>query len=348
MEKQFNYENGVDGHIRRDFLSRRDFIRTAAIGSAGIAFVSSQAACSAGSLSPRRGLGNIFMDGDKPLLVVAEGGDLRKMLEAGIDALGGINRLVAGKKVVIKPNTVYPHPPPVTTDIQMVLAVAKYIRDGGATSITVCDGNSSGTSKAVKFEALGYPQRLKEAGIRLDAGDATDRMSHAFVSKDTWRSHPTIGVLKTVHEADVVVNLPMIKRHDSARFTCALKNNFGTVYRPLRFVSHSKWESNRDFFDRSIVEFADAVRPELNIVDGRALLTRDGPRLSGRAEVKSGVNKIILCGDMPATDVYCSHLMQEHDDTFSPEMISFQLATAAQLGLGVTNLSNVIIKEIIA
>ena len=154
-----------------------------------------------------------------------------------------------------------------------------------------------------------------------------------------------------MYEADVVVNLPMVKRHDVARFTCALKNHFGSVYFPLRQVAHRALRSGdagKEFFDRSLAEFADSVRCELNIVDGRSLLIRNGPNLSGNAEIKSGVNRIILCGDMLATDVYCSQLMQEHDDTFSPDMISVQLETAEKLGLGVRDLNNVVIKEIVA
>jgi uncharacterized protein (DUF362 family) len=118
----------------------------------------------------------------------------------------------------------------------------------------------------------------------------------------------------------------------------------------MRFVAHRKMgsgESGKNFFDGAIAECADAVRPELNIVDGRSLLTRNGPTLSGGAEVKSGVNRIILCGDMVATDVYCAKLMQEHDDTFSPDMISYQLDTAIKLGLGEGDLDAVVIKEII-
>ncbi|UCD58761.1 MAG: DUF362 domain-containing protein, partial [Candidatus Hydrogenedentota bacterium] len=332
-------------------VSRRDFIRTAAIGAAGAALAGPQLACSAGSHPPRRGLGNVFMEGDKPLLVVVEGTDLRKMLAAGLDAIGGLEKVVAGKSVVLKPNIVSVQPPPVTTDIEMVLAVAEQARTAGANSVTVCDACSSGVSTADKFKGLGYPSRLKEAGVALDAVDFGDRMAHVFVSKENWSSHPTIGVVKTLHEADFIVNLPMIKRHGASRFTCALKNHFGSVYFPLRQVAHRKLrsgDSGKEFFDRALAEFADSVRSELNIVDGRSLLVRGGPNLSGRAEVKSGVNRIILCGDMLATDVYCAQLMQEHDGTFSPDMISVQLETAEKLGLGVGDLKNVAVKEIIA
>jgi uncharacterized protein (DUF362 family) len=239
----------------------------------------------------------------------------------------------------------------VTTDIDLLLSVGAHAQKAGASSVLVCDGNSSGVSKAGKFETLNYPARLKDAKFGLAAVDFGDRLAHVFVEKPQWQAHPTIGVARTLHEAEVIINLPVIKRHGSARFTCALKNHFGSVYGPLRFVAHEKAKAGENgelFFDRALAEFADAVSPELNIIDGRSLLIRGGPTLSGKAEVKSGVNKIILCGDMVAADVYCSKLMEEHDDTYSVEMIKNQLETAEQLGLGVRDLNNVVVKEIVA
>ena len=352
MKKQHDCENqGVD-HGCGTHVSRRSFIRAAAVGAAGAAVAGSQVACSAGSNAPRTGLGNLFMEGDKPLLVVVEGQDMGKMLDAGIKALGGLEKLVSGKGVVLKPNLVASQPPPVTTPIEMVVAVGKRAQKAGAGKIIACDCNASGVAKAMKFEAMQYPSHLEEAGIEMDAVDFADRISHVFVEKPGWTAHPTIGVVKTMHESDVIISLPMVKRHGSARFTCALKNHFGSVYGPLRFVAHKKQESDpekgTEFFDTVLAEFADAVRPELNIVDGRSLLIRNGPTLEGVAEVKNGVNRIVLCGDMVATDVYCAGLMAENDDTFSLDMIALQIEVAEKLGLGTGDLSNVVIKEVIA
>jgi uncharacterized protein (DUF362 family) len=333
-------------------VSRRDFIRTTAMGAAGAAIAGSQLGCSVGSELPRAGLGNMFMEGDRPLLVVVEGDSLSKMLEVGIDAIGGLNRLVSGKKVVLKPNVLNSEPPPITTPVETVISIGKYAQSGGAASITACDANSSASARAVKFEGLGYPEPFKKAGFKMDAVGFDETISHVFVEKSTWRSHPKIGVVKTLHEADVVINIPVVKRHGGARFTCALKNHFGSVYGSLRFVAHGKLnkegDAGKEFFDVALAEFADAVRPELNIVDARTLLTRAGPSMSPNSEVKEGVNRIILCGDMVATDVYCAQLMADNDETFSPDMITTQIETAVKLGLGAGDLKDVVVKEIIA
>jgi len=347
MKKENGGKCGAAGFSTR--CTRRDFIRTTAIGAAGAAMVGPYAACSGAAAAPRTGMGNLFLENGKPLLVVVEGDDLGKMLTAGLDALGGLQNLVAKKKVVLKPNIVAAQPPPVTTDVGLLVAVARQVQQAGALAVTACDGNSSGVSKAGKFDSLGFPSHLTDAGVVLDAVDFGDRLAHVFVEKKQWQAHPKIGVVRTLHEAEVIINLPMLKRHDGARFTCALKNHFGSVYGPLRFVAHNKMKGgNQQFFDQALAEFADAVRPELNVVDARSLLIKGGPSLSGKAQVKAGVNRIILCGDMLATDVYCSRLMQEQDDSYSSEMIEVQLATAEKLGLGVRNLNDVAIKEIIA
>ena len=328
--------------------TRRDFIQRAAMGTAGIALAGPLASCGAQAATPRSGMGNLFKDGDKPLLVVVEGDNLEKMLEAGIDALGGLEKLVSGKKVILKPNVVASQPYPVTTDVDLMLSLGEQLEAAGARAVEACDGNSSGVSKAGKFEALGFPQRLKTAGIGLTAVDFGSRLDHVFVKKSQWLAHPQIGVARTLQEADVIINLPVIKRHDAARFTCALKNHFGSVYGPLRFVAHNKMrdEDGAHYFDRALAEFADAVRPELTIVDARSLLIRGGPSLSGKAEIKEGVNRLIFCGDMLATDVYCSKVMEEHDDSYSIEMIEAQLEAAKQLELGARDLKDVSIKEI--
>lgn len=136
-----------------------------------------------------------------------------------------------------------------------------------------------------------------------------------------------------------------MKRHGSARFTSALKIHFGSVSMADRMVAH-KNERTRGYFDQRLVHFADAVKPQLNIVDARALLARNGPGLGAGAEVVTGVNRLILCGDMVASDAYCARLLARYDPTFSVEMINRQLKHATELGLGTADLDAVKVVEL--
>ena len=147
-----------------------------------------------------------------------------------------------------------------------------------------------------------------------------------------------------IHEAPVIVSLPLVKRHGSARFTCALKIHFGSV--ALGGPAGGAQERGQQgYFDQRLVHFADAAKPQLNVVDARALLARSGPGLSAGAEIVRGVNRIVLCGDMVATDAYCARLLARHDPTFAVEMIDRQLKHAGELGLGTADLDAVKIVE---
>jgi uncharacterized protein (DUF362 family) len=192
---------------------------------------------------------------------------------------------------------------------------------------------------------LGIPDRLKQHGIDIIMRDFLDSDEFRFVRSPKWQIPSPVGVHKLIHDAPVIISLPVVKRHGEARFTCALKMHFGSVSMADRMVVH-KNGARQEYFDERLVHFADTTKPQLTIVDARALLARRGPVLSGGAEVVRGVNRLILSGDMAALDSYCAQLMARHDPTFSPDMITGQLRHAATLGLGSPDLDRVKVVEI--
>jgi hypothetical protein len=68
--------------------------------------------------------------------------------------------------------------------------------------------------------------------------------------------------------------------------------------------------------------------------------------MSSQGIVVHGIDTLIICGDIVATDTYCAELLAQHDSTFTPEMIQTTLDWAAGLGLGENNLGNVDVREI--
>jgi uncharacterized protein (DUF362 family) len=129
--------------------------------------------------------------------------------------------------------------------------------------------------------------------------------------------------------------------------TCALKNNVGIFRGPdassSRAVLHSK---SQDDFLRLVAEWAGLINPELSIVDARTILTRNGPLYDSGVPVTA--NRLVICGDMVATDAYCAQIMEQHDSTFSRSMIELTLERAELRGLGTADLTNVEIIEITA
>jgi uncharacterized protein (DUF362 family) len=286
------------------------------------------------------------------------------MLHGALEALGGLKLLVGGgKDALIKPNFIFPQPYPITTDPEMIFLVARLLSEAGASKLQIFDSPGTyivGTERQTSsFNDI--VRRGQEQGITVTIGDAGRRREYVKTKKAAWRAYPEIMVHKRVHQAPVIVNMPCLKRHHSSFLTCALKNQFGAIYGAQRWDAHIRGEGIRKgmkgadartkapfrdetHFMTALAEFADAVRPELSIVDARAILTKGGPT-SGKGEIKEGVNRIILSGDMVALDTYCSRLMEQHDDTYTTDMIVPYLRVAERLGLGTMDLNKAKIIE---
>jgi uncharacterized protein (DUF362 family) len=305
---------------------------------------------------PRRPSENFFVRNGKPLLIVVEGKDLKKMFEAGLTALPGFEASLKNKKsIALKPNATAAESYPVTTDVVFLRELILKIKQLSKVQITLVDSSSyAGLTAHRVFSKLGYFSLGKEEKIQALSIDPTLGSHFVKVHNPNWKRNPSLLTNKIIQESDFVINLALPKRHHVADFTCALKNNFGCTYDTFRMLAHSKFsekdEKRSDFFDQSLVEFADAVRPELTIVDARSLLIKSGPTYHpAKSEIKEGVNRFILSGDMVAVDSYCAGLMEKYDETFLKEKrVEKQLAYGQSLGLGIKNLNQVEIIEIAA
>ena len=295
---------------------------------------------------------NPFTAAGKPLLVVVEGEDLHAMMRAGIEALGGLEPLAKlGSEALFRGNYVMSQPYPVTTAPEFVLAVAAELKRAGMSKTSLLDTSGTRLSADIQPEhmlrRLGVLDKLTQGGVPVLARDFLDPDEFVFVQNPAWPIAKPVAVHRLLHEAPIVVSLPVVKRHGWVNFTCALKMHFGSVAMADRMIVHTKDSDGRSgLMQQRLVHFADAVRPQLNIVDARAILARSGPGLSGGAEVVPGVNKIILSGDMVAVDAYCARLMAQHDATFNIDMVAPQLKHAAALGLGKADLDAVKVVEI--
>ena len=295
---------------------------------------------------------NPFVAAGKPLLVAVEGEDLHAMLRAGIEALGGLDPLARfGHEAIFRGNYVTPQPYPVTTAPEFVLAVSSELKRAGVSKTSLFDTHGTRLGAAMQPEhilrRLGVLDKLTQGGVPVLARDFLDPDEFVFVRNPAWPVAKPVAVHRILHEAPIVVSLPVVKRHTYVNFTCALKMHFGSVAMADRMLVHTKDIDGRSgLMEHRLAHFADAVKPQLHIVDARAILARSGPGLGGGAEVVPGVNKIILSGDMVAVEAYCARLMAQHDKTFIPDMIAPQLRHAVALGLGRADLDSVKVVEI--
>jgi uncharacterized protein (DUF362 family) len=308
-------------------------------------------------MKPRQSKGNLFTDDGRPVLVVVRGKDGDRMLAKGLETLGGLAPLLQiDDEVFIKPNYGSHREYPTGSDPHFLVSIAAQIRKYGDRHITICDSSDGYVlnrydDPAYVFKENDVFEIGRQAGIEVVCTHPKDEKEYESVFSDHWEMNPEIKVNRQLLHAPIVVNQPMLKKHGEAQMTCALKNFFGAVYQPQRMNAHKQLRGNgtkgHKFFMKTVAEFADALRPELTIVDARQIMTVRGPSFKEGSILKE-INCMILSGDMVATDAYCATILEAHDETFAKETIDITLEHAHQLGLGERDLSKVKIVEITA
>jgi len=122
-------------------VNRREFLANVLIST--LAFSSSPLLAASKvekRVNSRPSLGNLFLKKGNPLLVEVSGSNAEDMLLAGLDSLGGLQKLLAkGKSVLIKPNFVAPQHYPVISDPDFVFLLAKHCIKAGFEEVVVAD-----------------------------------------------------------------------------------------------------------------------------------------------------------------------------------------------------------------
>ena len=306
----------------------------------------------------------------KPLLVIVQGQDIDAMVDAGMAAIGGMDRIIGNnRKVVLKPNTNQRDPFPSITAPETIRAVARHCRSAGAEHIVVHEDH--------KFDFDPYYTAETLPGMDVQFSYSPDVGHFVLVEYEKWHGDldpdvafkgieltvpanhiyegfqrtegPCLRVAHQLQTAPVIINMPVVKRHFAGQMTSALKNHFGSVYGAHRWLAHGSIQTDRDYYDRKLAEFASAVRPELTITDVRSIQAVSGPFRESDTKIVDGVNRLIITGDMIAADVVAMDLLKKYDRTFTSgneAIVRRQHEHAEDLSLGTSDLSKLKIIEL--
>ncbi len=102
-------------------------------------------------------------------------------------------------------------------------------------------------------------------------------------------------VYRTLIEADKVINVPVAKHHNLAKYTAAMKNWYGTLGGRRNRLHQS--------IDLSVADLATFMRPTLTVVDGVRVLLRNGPQ-GGNVDDTRRMNTVLATIDQVAADAY--------------------------------------------
>ena len=295
-------------------IHRRDFLKTAAATVAAAAFAPQRLFAEAPSAAAR--------------LVVVHGTDIPRMVETGIQALGGWSGFVQkGQRVTLKVNAAWASTPEQggNTHPALVEAAIRACQAAGAASVTLPENPCSPAAKA--FEMSGIGAVAKRTGARLyEPDDDTDFVAVDFPDGKTLK---TAAVVREVVETDCLINMPVAKSHGGAILTVSMKNWMGSV-RERGF-----W--HRAGLHQCIADFNTRIQARLIIVDATRIMLTNGPRGPGKLETP---NQVLFGTDPVAVDAYAATLFKK--EPFSIPHIQI----AHDTGIGCGDLSKVAIEHL--
>jgi len=264
-------------------MKRRDFLRTG-IGAGLIS----------GALPLFGGLDSINGQPVKAEydLAAVRGGNGGDMFDRAIEAIGGISKYVkVGQKVVVKPNIGWDAPPEraANTNPEVVACIVKRCKEAGASEVYVFDNTCNKWDRC--YRNSGIEDAVKEAGGKMIPGNTES--FYKEVEIPNGKSLKKAKVHKMILESDVFINVPVMKHHSSTRISLAMKNLMGVVW-------DRKFYHSNDLH-QCIADFCTFKKPDLNIIDGYNMMTKNGPRGVSVADV-TNLKALIASPDIVAAD----------------------------------------------
>jgi len=263
-------------------------------------------------------------------LVAVKGGEPDVMFEKGIAEIGGMGRFVkTDNVVVVKPNIGWDTPPERAANTNPVLIgkIVEHCFNAGAKEVLVFDNTCDEWTRCYKNS--GIEEAVKNAGGKMVTGK--DKKMYKEVEVEKGKSLKSTTVHELILNADVFINVPVLKNHGGATMSLTMKNLMGVVW------DRGWWHKNN--LHQCIADFASFKKPDLNIIDGYNVMKRNGPRGVSVDDVVN-MKYQILSTDMVAADTAAAKI-------FGVDLTKVKhIAMAEELGVGTMDLKSLNIKRI--
>lgn len=254
----------------------------------------------------------------KSKVVVVRNGEPEALFRKGVDALGGITAFVKpGQKVVVKPNIGWDRAPEFAANTHpgLVGEIVRQCVAAGAARVEVFDHTCSAWSRC--YRNSGIAAAVEAAGGKM--AEAHDKDDYREVACPKAVNMKTALIHRAILEADVFINVPILKNHGGAKMTACLKNFMGLVW--------DRQYMHRHNLTQCIADAALYRKPDLNILDAYRVMQTNGPQGVGLSDVRT-LRYQILSTDIVAADTLATKLLR-----FPLETVP-HIHRAALLGLG--------------
>jgi len=231
--------------------------------------------------------------------------------------------------VVVKPNMAWDRLPEhgANTDPDVVAEIVRMCIEAGARKVKVFDRTCnearrcylhSGIQKAAQKEGAEVDFVLEQKFKTMAIPDGEELKSWAFY--------------RDAVEADVLINVPVLKSHSISGVTIGLKNMMGILGGDRGQLHHR--------FDKKIVDINTVVRPQLTVLDATRVLLRNGPQGGNLRDVQR-MDTIVAGADRVAVDAYGALLFGRE-----PSQLGF-LVEAHRRGLGRLDVKGLRVEKVV-
>ena len=217
---------------------------------------------------------------------------INEILKEAVDDSG----LRGKQKIFVKPNMSHPeYIPGVVTCPKLLGELVSLLRDS-AKEVIVGESNGFNYPCNSAFEKTGIEAAVKKAG-----GSVINLSEDKVVKVKFPNSTPLkeLFLPKTVLDADAVVDLPLMKTHEFAMYSGAIKNLFGCVPSNKRIYLHP-------YLPEVFYRLCSLLKPQLTVMDARVGIEGNGPT-KGKP-VKMGL--MLTSNDALAIDITATEIME--------------------------------------
>lgn len=268
-------------------------------------------------------------------LVAVMGGDPVTMFRKAIAEMGGMGKYVRrGSKVVLKPNIGWDRSPELAanTNPELVGEIVSQCLHAGAKEVLVFDHTCDDWRKC--YQNSGIENAVTKAGGKMVP--AHEESYYREVNLPYAVSLKQAKIHQAILDADVWINIPILKTHGGAKMTCAMKNLMGIVWDRRFFHDHNLQQCIADCNTL-------AKKPVLNIVDAYRVVKSNGPQ--GRTLSDVAVPKgLFISQDIVAADTAA---IKFFDQISAIDIASVgHIGKAEALKVGTTHLERLNIRRI--
>ncbi len=237
------------------------------------------------------------MSGQSTVSIVRIHDSIDRGVREAIELLGEFPfSITPGMNILIKPNVIRAETASVgtTTNIEIIRTTANFFLEKGA-KVVIGEASGNQYNTEAIYSLLRFREELPDLEIRdLDRDKIIQREIEGALALKR------VGISETVHNADLIVSLPVMKTHNCTLFTGGMKNMMGTL--PQR----EKWNMHLSGIHQALVDLNRLVKPHLIVMDAIYAMEGWGPAMG----YPVGMNLVLASTDVVAIDCVAAAIME--------------------------------------